>query len=114
MTSKTTMGNLKCNGLQLGITNVSTTPVTLTTSDNIILVDTSALAITLNLPSASTTGITYFIKDNAGNAGTLNITIETVGEGDDSELIDDSETKIINGDYVALTICSDGTKWNIL
>lgn len=72
---------------------------------------TSTAARTLNLPTAaSITGRVYIIKDEGGNAGTNNITID----GSGAETIDGATTNVISANYGFRAIISDGTNWMII
>lgn len=66
---------------------------------------------TITLPSAVTVGAgkIYIIKDESGAAGTNNITID----GDGTETIDGTTTRVINTNYGSMNIISDGTNWYI-
>lgn len=84
-------------------------PYTATTSDQVILCNATAGAITVNLPTAvGITGRTYHIKktDSSANA----VTIDPNG----SETVDGSSTKAINVQYTSYTVVSDGTNWHIV
>jgi hypothetical protein len=73
--------------------------------------NTTSNAITVTLPLlASTSSGTFFIfKDEAGFAGTNNITITANA----SDLIDGASVKIINTNYGVLRIYNSlGSKWN--
>lgn len=66
---------------------------------------------TLTLPSAATVGVgkIYVIKDETGTAATNNITIATTG----GQTIDGSASVIINTNYAAVSVYTDGTNWFI-
>jgi hypothetical protein len=66
---------------------------------------------TVTLPAASTmTNKTIIVKDESGNAGTSNITVD----GDGSETIDGAATKVINVGFGSITVYSNGTNWFVL
>lgn len=69
-------------------------------------------AVSIEIPSAFATGVWYpvDIKDASGNAGVNNITITTEG----SETIDGAATAVINSNYSAIKIYTDGTNFFIL
>lgn len=95
----------------LGVLNVTTitSSTTLTDSQTVVLCDATAGPITVTLPkTAGRDGRSYYIKkiDGTGNAVTV--------DGDGTETIDDSSTKVITSQYDAVTIVSDGTEWWIL
>ena len=83
-----TAGRLIGNvGLTVGagsiITNniapVAATPYVVAATDYFISVDTSLLAITIQLPNAPSAGRIFVVKDSVGNAAAQNITVTTVG-----------------------------------
>jgi len=83
---------------------------TITTSDYIILCNNSG-AINLTLPSPSTTGQVYVIKDIAGTAETNNITIVRAG----SEKIEGvAASYIFRTNWGKITLVSNGTDWFIV
>lgn len=59
-------------------TIVSATPYVVGT-EYFIPVDTSTIAITVQLPDAPTAGQVFIVKDAAGNSSANNITVTTVG-----------------------------------
>jgi hypothetical protein len=78
---------------------------TLTTSEYVVVVDTSGGPVTVTLPSSPVTGQAYKIKDS-GNALTNAVTI-----GGNANNIDGAATASINTDYGALEVVYDGTEW---
>lgn len=99
------------NGVRGERTGVGSSPFTVTSSHYYLAVDTSSIAITLDLPQASTvTDQIYIIKDRNGNANTNNITIDPNG----SETIDGASTYVININYGRVTIYSNGSNWEII
>lgn len=90
-------------------TSVTTTPQT-GISAHTYLVNTSSLAITINLPTPAANAW-LMIKDVIGNAGTNNITLHRFG----SELIDGvAADKILSIPSELCMITSDGTNWYVL
>ncbi|MCP4273022.1 MAG: hypothetical protein GY781_13855 [Gammaproteobacteria bacterium] len=92
------------------VTTVNVATYDLLTSDDIVAVTYTATgAVTsLTLPTAQTVaGRTITIKDEALNAGTNNITIDTEG----AQTIDGSSTLVINGDGDWVVLYSNGTNW---
>lgn len=80
---------------------------TATTTDSVILCNTSGGAFAITLPNATTCkGKTYTIKDSANSAAANNITVNTNGGN-----IDGAATQIINTNYGIVTVISDGTNW---
>lgn len=106
-------GTIQAAGMVRGykLVNNLNTPYTVLVSDSIIGCDTSSSAITLNLPSCAscTAGFCFKFKDEGGNASTNNITIDPNA----SETIDGETTFVINTDYDALTIYTNGSNWFI-
>jgi len=92
---------------------VTTTPYVVDTTnasipDYIILVDTSTMAITIDLP-AHVLGRTLIIKDAKGNASVNNITL--VRSGATGNIDDYAGNRTISSDWSSLTLWSDGTNW---
>lgn len=82
-----------------------------TNTDILIINKGTGGAHTVALPAgASFTRKTLIIKDGKGDAGTNPITIDA----NESETIDGSATKIIDANYMALTLTWNGTEWNIV
>lgn len=93
------------------ITTVSSTPYTVLTTDENILVDCTSSAITLNLPNISSTPQLLRIKDQLGGAGASNITVNC----DASDTIDGGTSVVLNANYTSVTLVSDGvSKWSIV
>ena len=79
---------------------------TVTTTDDIILVDATSGAFTITLPTAaSTTAKKYHIVkiDSTANAVTI--------DGNGSETIDGATTQILDGQYTSMIISSNGSNW---
>jgi len=91
-------------------TNVTTSPYVVLSTDYFLSVDTSALAITIQLPNAPTTNRTFVIKDRTGNAVANNISVTTVGG---IVLIDAAATYTINAAYNSIQVVFDGTKYEV-
>ena len=95
--------------LQVNITTVNTATYDLLVTDyllNVTYTETGAVT-SLTLPSAQTIeGRVIVIKDT-GNASTYSITIDTEG----SETIDGDATLILDSDYEAVNLYSDGSNW---
>lgn len=90
------------------ITTPGAYPYTTLTSDQVILVDSSA-ARTITPLASPATGQTYTIKDNVGTAATFNITITPSGKN-----IDGSASYVINTNYGSVDIVYNGTQWNVI
>lgn len=91
------------------ITQVSSSPYTVLTTDYFLAVNTNSI-ITIKLPNAPTTGIVYMVKDSTGNSGTNPITVTTVGG---TVLIDGSTTYVINNSYQSAQFVFDGTTYEV-
>ena len=90
--------------------SVSTTPYTVLSSDEILLVDSSSAAITVNLPAAADNDKRRLtIKDAGGQAGTNNITVDPNG----AETIDGETTYLLDTNYESIDVVCDGTGWYI-
>ncbi len=93
-----------------GVVNVrtETSGYTAVETDTVILCDATSAAFTVTLLAASNTGKVYYIKkiDSSANAVTI--------DGNSSETIDGSTTKVLSMQYDAIMIVSDGTEWWIL
>ena len=81
------------------------TPLVVQTSGEFIAVDTSTIAITIQLPNAPATGAVYTIKDFNGNANVNNISVTTVGG---VITIDGVTTYIMNTPYSAINVLFNG------
>lgn len=91
------------------VSRTITSSDTLTLLDEVIFVDASGGAVTVTLPTvADKTNKRYNIKkiDSSANAVTI--------DGDGSETIDDTTTRILSSQYDAVVIQNDGSEWWIL
>lgn len=105
--------DVSSTGSKVGVTTVNAATYDLLVTDYILHVTyTGTGAVTsLTLPSAQVvSGRVIHIKDAGGNAGTNNITIDTEG----SETIDGSATAVINSNYSAYSLYSDGSNWFVI
>lgn len=68
---------------------------------------TAARTVTLPDVTAFPVGITKTVKDEAGTAGTNNITLATTS----SQTIDGASTKVLSSNYGTLKVYSSGTAW---
>ena len=91
-------------------TNVTTTPYVVTATDYYLSVDTSTLAITIELPNAPTTYRLFVVKDRIGNAMANNVSITTVGG---AVTIDGETTYTLNQPFEAVDILFNGTSYEI-
>ena len=94
----------------LNVTFVSTTPYVALTTDQWLAVDSTTLAITIELPNTAPTGYVYNVKDYLGNAAVNNITVTTVGG---VVLLDGSTTFVMNSNYQEASFLFDGTNWEV-
>ena len=86
-----------------------TTSTTLTTSNDVVLVNASSNAVTITLPAASAkTGQRYDIKKIDGSTNAVTV------DANDSETIDGATTQVLNIEYETMTLISNGTAWYIL
>ncbi len=96
--------------LSRAVTSVTSTSVTLTDDDHIVLVDddTAGSEVTINLPAASSShGNIYTIKKLGTTA---NVTIDPNG----SETIDGNTTLTVSIQYDAPKIYCNGTNWFLI
>ncbi len=78
-------------------------------TDTVIICDATGGAFTVALPAAGdNTGKVFYLKkiDSSANAVTI--------DGDGAETIDDAATLVLNSQYDAAMLVSDGTEWWIL
>lgn len=79
--------------------------------DHIIGVDTTGGAVTITLDTDDVeSGRALIVKDEGGNAGSANITIDTEG----SETIDGAASVTISTNYGYRNLYSDGSNWFIM
>lgn len=77
--------------------------------NQLILCDASGGAFTVTLPAAATaTGLMVRVKKTDASANAVTV------DGDGAETIDDSATLVINTQYTAVALVSDGVKWWIV
>jgi hypothetical protein len=87
----------------------TTTPYTVVATDRTLLIDATAGAKTVNLPTtASSKWRILDVKKIDASANTVTI------DGSGAETIDGALTKVIAFQYNSLTIQSDGTEWWVL
>jgi hypothetical protein len=96
-------------GIVVKVRSSSAASVTLSpTTDYYLSLDPTSNAITVNLPTSPTTGLTYLIKDSTGQAGTHNITV-TPAAGN----IDGSATFVMNINFQSVGVTYTGTQWSL-
>ena len=97
------------NGGSFGSVRSVSATTTITTSDYAILADSTAAAITVTLPAASTvTGRIFFIK--RVNAGANNVVIDPSA----AETIDGAATHTLSAQWARIEIISNGSAWFII
>lgn len=80
---------------------VSSTPTTLTTDDDVVIVDATSGAITINLPAVSgAQGKVYTIKKKDATGNTVTI------DGAGAENIDGAATYVLSAQYKYVTIAA--------
>ena len=78
--------------------------------DEIILVNATGGPIQITIPGVHITGKRYIIKDRNGVANTNNITVIS-GDGDN---FDNALNFVLNVNFQAALIHSDGTAWYLI
>ena len=97
------------DGIATDVETFTAASDTLNAKNNVALCDCTSNNITINLPAASTaSGLQYHIKKIDASANTLTI------DGNGSETIDGSLTKVISTQYNSITVVSDGSNWFII
>jgi len=95
-------------GRIINTTTVNDTNYTVLEADHLVAYTALTAARTVTLTDAlCADGRTYDIKDEAGAAGTWNITIDPEG----TTTIDGATTAVIDGDYNSLTVYCRGSAW---
>ena len=97
------------NGGSFGSVRSVSATTTITTSDYAILADSTAVAISVTLPAASTvTGRIFFIK--RVNAGANSVAVNPVG----GETIDGGPFHSLTAQWARVEIISNGSAWFII
>lgn len=96
-------------GMAINRRSISDTNYTAVASDYMIAYTGLSAPRTVTLPtaSASNNNQTYIIKDQTGNAGTSNITIQGTG----GQTIDNAATKVINTAWGSVQVYTNGSAW---
>lgn len=76
-------------------------------TDEIVAVETAGITVTLPVPANYGRGRTLLIKDESGNAGSSNITINTYG----ADTIDGAASVTLSDNYGLLELYTDGDNW---
>jgi len=103
-------GNLVISGgggLSVSIISDSTYSATDTFGQKVLLCNTSANSVTINLPTAVDNQAVYHLKKTA-SANSM------ILEGTLSETIDGDTTITVTQQYESLTLVSDGTNWSVI
>ena len=94
-------------GMMLASRVATATPITVATSDYIVVSKLAAPgAVAVSLPASPETGRIYIVKDGTGDAAANNITI-TPAAGN----IDGAGTKVISTNYGSVRLVYSGTEW---
>ena len=89
--------------------SIKTGNYTVMSGDNVLLGDATGGAIIFTLPSAaSAVGQVFFFKKIDSSANVVTV------KGNLSQLIDGSNTFLINTQYAAVTVVSNGTQWYVI
>lgn len=97
------------NGGSFGSVRSVSASTTITTSDYAILANSTAGAIAVTLPAASTvTGRIFFVK--RVNAGANSVTVDPFG----SETIDGAATHVLSAQWARVEFISNGSAWFII
>lgn len=99
------------NALRLGkkTTIAKTAAYTVAVGDDVVLVDATAAAVTVTLPTAASfKDISVTVKKTDASANAVTI------DGNGSELIDGAATKALATQYKSYTVISDGAGWQII
>ena len=91
------------------VTNADS-PYTVLSGDYYLSIDSTAGAVTILLPDASSTGRNFIIKDKAGTSATNNITITTVSG---TTLIDGATSLIMQTNYQSINLIFDGASYEV-
>lgn len=94
-------------GINNTITFPTANPYTIIAKDYLVAINTSGGARTVDLPATPVSGDRYLIKDDSGNAGANNITINATGGYD----IEGDASKTISSNYSAMELIFNGTNW---
>ena len=89
---------------------VTTTPYTVTSSNEVVFVDVTIGPASVILPASPSPGRSIFIKDFSGTSLTNPITITSAG----GKTIDGVSFAILNGGYSHIQIVYDGTNWKTI
>lgn len=98
------------NDRNLVYTNIDSTPYVVFLQQEFLSVDTSTLAITVQLPDVPVLGKVFVIKDRIGDAATRNITVTTVTG---ATLIDGAATFVMNTAFQSIQLIGNGLSYEV-
>lgn len=101
---------ISVTGITRRYTDVTTTPYVVLNTDDYLSVDTTVLAITIQLPNNPVVGRVWTVKDRSGMAATRNITVTTVGG---AVTIDGATTFVMNTAYESIDVIYNGSSYEI-
>lgn len=114
VTDGTKWYTVSTNVLEDSVTTVTAATVTPDgsgpASGNVVLVDTSSNAVTVNLPAANTQKNRRFVVKFKTKGGSNNVTVDANA----SETIDGSTTQTLDAANECIVMLSDGTAWYII
>lgn len=84
-------------------------PYTLTSNDDIVIIDKSVASASSVILSAGAIGRVVLIKDGKGDAAVNNITIAPL-----TGTIDNAASILLNLNYAAIELVYDGTQWRVI
>lgn len=85
-------------------------PYSALSTDYYISADTAGGAITIRLPNAPSTGRTFVVKDQVGNAAAVNVTVTTVGGVVN---IDGATSFVMNANYQSASFVFGGAAYEV-
>ncbi len=95
--------------IQMPVATVTTTPITLSSSYDVVLVDTTVGDITLNLPAAADyVDRSFTIMKKTNDLNTVII------EGDGAETINGQPNVTLTSQWETVRVVSDGTAWFVI
>jgi hypothetical protein len=97
------------SGQRINLADIASTPFVVPDGYHTMLIDTSAVAVTIILPLIPVRGDIYQVKDRTGNAGTNTITVSGNGIN-----IDGVGSYSITTNYGKVTLVFNGTTWSVL
>jgi len=106
------LGSASAGLVNFTYTNVTDamSPYTVLSTDEYISVNCTVGSVTLKFPNAATTGRGYVIKDRTGNAGTNNITLQSVSGAVN---IDAATTFVMNTNYESVNLLGNSTSYEV-